>query len=173
MHRKVVSMVSVASLGGDVDLDDLANRLGKCIYEPEQYPALFCLNEKPKICFAIFSSGKVVAWGGTSLETVRRAFKQVLLKSGLCRKRQGILFPRTRMVVGTLDLCRSIDLNKVARTIQRSKYEPSIFPGVIWKLNSQVVLLFNSGKIVITGSKSKTEFGITVKRVMNLLRDLS
>jgi transcription initiation factor TFIID TATA-box-binding protein len=51
------------------------------------------------------------------------------------------------------------ELQQEHKNFARCHYEPELFPGLIYKMeNPKVVLLiFTSGKIVLTGGKSRTE----------------
>jgi TATA-box binding protein (TBP) (component of TFIID and TFIIIB) len=111
-----------------------------------------------------------VSWGGTSLDAVERAFEQLLLGSNLSQDREKLKSPEIRMVVGTLDLRQSIDLKKTSKIIKKSRYRPHVFPGLLWKNNSQIALIFSSGKIVITGSKSKEELDKMAEELVRLFQ---
>ena len=53
-------------------------------------------------------------------------------------------------------------------------YEPEQFPGLIYRMNNpQVVLLiFSSGKMVITGAKSEDEVREAVYKIYQKLKEL-
>lgn len=60
-------------------------------------------------------------------------------------------------VVGTANLEEEFDLNTVTITLglENAEYEPEQFPGVIYRIpNGAVVLIFSSGKIVITKTET-------------------
>jgi transcription initiation factor TFIID TATA-box-binding protein len=59
-------------------------------------------------------------------------------------------------VVASIDLHGPIDVDKVAKELDSVRYDPSIFPGAAYKMDSFGVtfLIFNSGKLVCTGAKS-------------------
>ena len=62
-------------------------------------------------------------------------------------------------IVASIDLGGKIHLEKVARTLPRSMYEPEQFPGVIHRMldPKTVILIFASGKLVCTGVKTEKD----------------
>jgi transcription initiation factor TFIID TATA-box-binding protein len=65
-------------------------------------------------------------------------------------------------VVVSADLKRRIDLNKLARECPSAEYNPSTFPGLVYRprfdgkndIPAKAVLIFSAGKLVFTGAKS-------------------
>jgi len=47
------------------------------IYEPEQFPGLILRNEKPKVTYLVFHSGKVVIAGSKSLQELEQAAEKL------------------------------------------------------------------------------------------------
>jgi transcription initiation factor TFIID TATA-box-binding protein len=60
---KVVNIVASASLAGRVDLEQAVSKLGKAMYEPEQFPGLIYRMDEPKVVILIFASGNLVCTG--------------------------------------------------------------------------------------------------------------
>jgi transcription initiation factor TFIID TATA-box-binding protein len=58
-------------------------------------------------------------------------------------------------IVASGDIGVNIDLEKAILILENSMYEPEQFPGLIYRMRNPktVVLIFGSGKIVITGAK--------------------
>jgi transcription initiation factor TFIID TATA-box-binding protein len=69
-------MVALLHLENSVDLEALA-LISDGIYEPEQFPGMIIRHEEPKVTFLVFSSGKIVIAGSTSLEDLNNATKDV------------------------------------------------------------------------------------------------
>ena len=67
---KVVNMVASASLGGRVDLELAVSKLGKTMYEPEQFPGLIYRMDEPKVVILIFASGNLVCTGAKKEQDV-------------------------------------------------------------------------------------------------------
>jgi transcription initiation factor TFIID TATA-box-binding protein len=67
---KVVNMVASVSLGGRVDLEQAVGKLGKSMYEPEQFPGLIYRMDVPKVVILIFASGSLVCTGAKKEQDV-------------------------------------------------------------------------------------------------------
>jgi len=74
---KIVNIVASANLWGMIDLEETAYKLGKTIYEPEQFPGLIHRMDDPKAVILIFRSGKLVCTGANKEEDVNRAVEKL------------------------------------------------------------------------------------------------
>jgi len=56
-------------------------------------------------------------------------------------------------IVFTADLNKQVDLNRVSIDLglECTEYEPEQFPGLVYRLETGVVLIFSSGNLVLTG----------------------
>jgi len=114
---------------------------------------------EPKTTALIFTSGKMVCTGAKSEELSRDAAKKY---AKAIRK---VGFPEVKMqdfkiqnIVGSCDVFFAISLEGLSVEHDKySTYEPEIFPGLIYRMSSPkiVLLIFASGKIVLTGAKNK------------------
>lgn len=69
------------------------------------------------------------------------------------------------------DLNHELDLSAIAVLlgIENTEYEPEQFPGVIYRENDRItMLLFSSGKFVVTGSTSYGQALSSVERLLDL-----
>jgi transcription initiation factor TFIID TATA-box-binding protein len=73
-------------------------------------------------------------------------------------------------IVSSVNLGGTIHLEKAARMVPRSMYEPEQFPGLIHRMVDPkvVILIFASGKLVCTGGKTAED----VYRAVNSLHVL-
>ncbi|MEA3343809.1 MAG: TATA-box-binding protein [archaeon] len=67
---KIQNIVASASVGTELNLNQIAFQLEGTEYEPEQFPGLVYRLDGPKTVFLLFSSGKVICTGGKSEEEV-------------------------------------------------------------------------------------------------------
>jgi transcription initiation factor TFIID TATA-box-binding protein len=67
---KVVNIVANASLGGNVELEQAMGKLGRTMYEPEQFPGLIYRMDEPKVVMLIFASGNLVCTGAKKEQDV-------------------------------------------------------------------------------------------------------
>jgi transcription initiation factor TFIID TATA-box-binding protein len=75
-------------------------------------------------------------------------------------------------IVGTSQISSQIDLNDLAMTLEGAEYEPEQFPGLVYRMKDPkaAFLIFQSGKVVCTGTRSPKEAQQALDRV---IRDLS
>ena len=172
---KIQNMVASASLGTELNLQQLAITLDGADYEPERFPGLVCRLKDPKTATLLFRSGKIVCTGANSLETLNLSVTRViakLRKVGVCPV--GAPEIKVNNIVATSDLEQKINLSVMAITLGLDKveYEPEQFPGLVYRLNEPkvVVLLFSSGKMVCTGSRTTQDVEAAFDNVTESLR---
>jgi transcription initiation factor TFIID TATA-box-binding protein len=74
---EIENIVASGDLRGMIDLESVAERLFRTIYEPEQFPALIYRMSEPKVVFLIFASGKIVCTGAKTEADVHTAVKKL------------------------------------------------------------------------------------------------
>jgi len=81
---------------------------------------------------------------------------------------------RVENIVASIDLRGEIDLEKVVSNLKNVEYDPSIFPGAIYKLEKPktTFLIFDTGKLVCTGAKNTEEIKEAVKTLVRQLEKL-
>jgi len=74
-------------------------------------------------------------------------------------------------VVATGNLHQNIDLNSIVRVFPGVEYRPEQFPGLVYHLKKpkSTTLIFGSGKMVCTGSKSERQAHKAVMKVVDEL----
>jgi len=75
-------------------------------------------------------------------------------------------------VVATAALGTKIDLNAIMKVFRNVEYRPKRFPGLVFRLKrpKTATLIFSTGKMVCTGSKSIKLAQRAVKKVVKELR---
>ncbi|XP_034180915.1 TATA binding protein isoform X2 [Osmia lignaria lignaria] len=115
---------------------------------------------EPRTTALIFSSGKMVCTGAKSEEDSRlaaRKYARIIQKLGFPAK---FLDFKIQNMVGSCDVKFPIRLEGLVLTHgQFSSYEPELFPGLIYRMVKPriVLLIFVSGKVVLTGAKVRQE----------------
>jgi transcription initiation factor TFIID TATA-box-binding protein len=82
----IVNIVGTADLGGEVDLESMADILDDVLYEPEQFPGAIYRMKDPKVVVLIFRSGKIVLTGADREEQIHGAAEKmrgILVENGL------------------------------------------------------------------------------------------
>ena len=128
---------------------------------------------EPKATALIFGSGKLVITGTKSSHNSSLATKKIayILERIGFRPDDHINF-KVQNIVGTVDCGFPIRLEGVAFAHPTyTSYEPELFPGLIYRLSQPkvVLLVFVSGKVVITGAKTEESLVEGLKRVFPML----
>lgn len=156
----IENVVASTKLAEDFDLLKLMETgLKGAEYNKTKFPGLVYRIENPKVVFLIFASGKVVCAGAKSVEKAQIAM--IILANELnsigCK---GIdLEPEIHVqnMVATANLRTNLNLNAIVMAfgMEKVEYEPEVFPGLVYRLEAPrvVVLVFCTGKLVITGGK--------------------
>ena len=76
---------------------------------------------------------------------------------------------RIENIVATTEFGIKINLDRIAERIAGAEYNPASFPGLIIRRHRSSVLLFRTGKAVITGSKSEEELERNVNELITIL----
>jgi|Deesub1362A_J573_1020465.scaffolds.fasta_scaffold00610_16 transcription initiation factor TFIID TATA-box-binding protein len=173
----IENVVASTYIGDNIDLNKIAMSIETAEYKPEQFPGLVLRTTDPKAAALIFRSGKVVCTGAKSVPDVERAMKKVVeAVSSL-----GIevdLNPTIviQNIVASADLGSELNLNAIAvgLGLENIEYEPEQFPGLVYRLDDPkvVVLLFGSGKLVVTGGKQPDDARKAVERIVEELSSL-
>jgi transcription initiation factor TFIID TATA-box-binding protein len=171
----IVNVVASASVDQKIDLNEITRKFPDVEYHPDQFPGLVFRLRTPKTATLIFTSGKMVCTGSKSEEMARKAVKtvvQMLRKGGIKIKKDAEV--TIQNIVSSINLGGKVSLEKAARTLPRSMYEPEQFPGLIHRmLNPKtVILVFSSGKLVCTGAKNEQDVYQSVNNLHSLLEEM-
>ncbi|MDD4126442.1 MAG: TATA-box-binding protein [Methanomicrobium sp.] len=167
---KIENMVASGVIAESIDLVEFTGKVENCEFNKKRFPGAVYHIADPKIACLIFSSGKVVITGVRNDKALIDGLA-ILIKSLNDAGISTLAEPRvvvTNMVC-SYNLERKINLNKMAVTlnIENVEYEPEQFPGLVYRIFDPkiVVLIFSSGKIILTGGKNLED----VKKGLDLL----
>jgi len=170
----IVNVVASASVDQKIDLNDITKKFPDVEYNPEQFPGLVFRIKNPKTATLIFRTGKMVCTGAKSEELAVKAVNivvQRLRKGKIKIKKDAVI--TVQNIVSSINLGGKIHLEKAARTLPRSMYEPEQFPGIIHRMvdPKTVILVFASGKLVCTGAKKESDVYRSVHNLHSLLEE--
>lgn len=154
------NIVSTVNLNCKLDLKKIALHARNAEYNPKRFAAVIMRIREPRTTALIFSSGKMVCTGAKSEEDSRlaaRKYARIIQKLGFVAK---FLDFKIQNMVGSCDVKFPIRLEGLVLTHgQFSSYEPELFPGLIYRMVKPriVLLIFVSGKVVLTGAKVRQE----------------
>lgn len=158
---RLQNMSSTANLGVRLDLKQIALRCRNTEFNPRRFAAVIMRLREPRATALIFASGRMVVTGTKSTHNsalATRKFAYILERVGF--QPAGMLDFKVQNIVGTVDVGFPIRLEGLVFAHPTfSSYEPELFPGLIYRLVQPrvVLLIFVSGKVVITGAKTESQ----------------
>lgn len=156
----IVNAVGSGDLGVELDVAEVNSDLDLPYteYNPSNYHGLYVRIVKEGPLITIYRSGKYIISGCSSLEQLYETNDAFLAKLSELNivdmdAETGLT---VQNVVCTAQLDSKINLNtlSIGLGLESVEYEPEQFPGLIYRPADYqaVLLIFNSGKTVITGS---------------------
>ncbi|WP_254832857.1 TATA-box-binding protein [Haloglomus salinum] len=152
---KIVSIVATGKINREFELEAIANDIDShsCSYSKKDSPGLYIKFYEDSPTITIYRTGSCNIRGATSEEELYKN-KSILEDrlSDLGIREEVSEFTITNIVF-TSDLEQDLDLNKLAIKLglEDVEYEPEQFPGLVYRLDQGVILIFSSGKLVLTG----------------------
>lgn len=168
------NIVSTVNVNCQLDLKKIALHARNAEYNPKRFAAVIMRIREPKTTALIFASGKMVCTGAKSEEDSKKAarkYARIIQKLGFPAKFTDF---KIQNIVGSTDVKFPIRLEGLAYGHGNfSSYEPELFPGLIYRMVQPkiVLLIFVSGKIVLTGAKVRKEIYDAFERIYPVLTE--
>lgn len=182
---EITNVVGEINIGQELDLravEELlreSEQVTETTYEPAENHWLqsrFTIPNKEKSWYvAFYRSGTCTIAGCDSVVTLESVADSVIqaVEPILGDRKPPV---KVTNIVGVFTLDFPIDLTHAAISLglERVEYEPEQFPGLIYRSDAipGVVLIFSSGKAVITGLSSRDVLNQTAEEVRKELREI-
>lgn len=170
---KVENVVASIRLASYIELETLTSQLTD-VEEKPNFPGLVIKIKNPKATILLFRSGKIVITGTKSVKSLPTIVSKVrnrLIELGIELDPESKI--KVENIVSSGGFGMPLNLDLISLTLDRTIYEPEVFPGLIYKVEEPKVcfLLFNSGKIICTGAKYNKDIATAVRDLAVTLRD--
>ena len=173
----IQNVVASAALGQEIDLESVALDLNNVDFDPEQFPGLIYRPETAEATCLIFRSGKISCTGGGSVEVAHETIQTAMEAFRELGIEVSEVDVTVQNVVLDADLGETLNLEAIAIGfgLEDVEYEPEQFPGLVYRLGDPdvVALLFGSGKMVITGTKTRDEAEEALEAIVDRLNELA
>ncbi|KAF2837337.1 hypothetical protein M501DRAFT_938052, partial [Patellaria atrata CBS 101060] len=169
------NVVATVNLNCRLDLVLIAQQARNAEYQPKRFAAVIMRIRQPATTALIFASGKMVVTGAKSIadsKLASRKFARTLQKLGY---RPSFTEYKVQNIVGAADVRFDVRLEGLAREHgQFAGYEPELFPGLVYRMMKPkvVLLIFVSGKVNLTGAKTKAELFRAFELIYPVLKGL-
>jgi transcription initiation factor TFIID TATA-box-binding protein len=168
------NIVATVNLGRTIDLMDIATKARNAEYNPKRFQAVIMRIREPKTTALVFASGKMIVTGAKSerdSEIAAKKYTQIVQKVG-----QPVTFSgfKIQNMTATCDVGFPIRLEGLVYGYSaHATYEPELFPGLIYRLVDPrvVVLVFVSGKLVLTGAKEEDSLTAALDAIFPILEE--
>ena len=175
---KIENVVASTVIGQKIDLISVAQAMEGADYDPKRFPGLIYRTKDPKTAALIFGTGKIVSTGAKSIADVDRGLRKVFEKlASMGIEIGGQPEITVQNIVASADLGTALELSAIAigLDMENIEYEPEQFPGLVYRINSPkvVVLIFGTGKLVITGGKKPQDAEAAVELIVRELKGLA
>jgi transcription initiation factor TFIID TATA-box-binding protein len=170
----IENMVAAITLGLKIDLKDFVSRVKGVEYNPENFPGVVYRVHEPRVALLIFSSGKVICTGAKCNEDIEKALEKLrekLMDAGI--KPKGEPEVEVQNMVASSNIGVKVNLDQLAISCYNSEYEPEQFPGLVYRLDEPktVMLIFSTGKVIITGAKSRKDIKAAAQKTAEIVRE--
>ncbi|OTF78755.1 TATA-box binding protein (TBP), component of TFII-D and TFIIIB-like [Euroglyphus maynei] len=164
----VHNIVATANFNCRLELPKIAIRVRNAEYNPKRFCAVIMRIFEPRTTAMLFASGKIVVTGAKNERLAClacRKFARIVQKLGYDVKFSDF---KVQNVVSTVDMKFPIRLDKLAIVhSQFCTYDPDFFPALIYRMvrPRTVLLIFVSGKLIITGARNRTQMKETMEHI--------
>nr|pir TATA box-binding protein - Entamoeba histolytica [Entamoeba histolytica] len=171
-HPEIVNVVSRFQLGVKLELRKIVQKAINAIYNPKRFAGAIMRISSPKSTALIFQTGKIVCTGTRSIEESKIASKKyakIIKKIGYPIHYSNF---NVQNIVGSCDVKFQIALRTLVDSdLAFCQYEPEVFPGLVYRMASPKVtlLVFSTGKVVLTGAKDEESLNLAYKNIYPIL----
>ena len=143
-------------------------------YNPRRFAAVIMRIRDPKTTALIFHSGKIVCTGAKSEQQSKTAamkYAQIIKMVGFDVKFKDF---KVQNIVASCSVPFAVRLESLASVHKNfANYEPEIFPGLIYRMYEPkvVLLIFVSGKVVLTAAQTREQIDTAFKNIVPVLSD--
>lgn len=175
IKANIENMVSAITIDQKIDLRKFTKNVKGLEYNPERFPGVVYRIQKPKVAMLIFSSGKIICTGARSEEDRKIAVESLIKKfeeGGIKIKSDPIV--EVQNIVASAKMNVRVNLDLLAMKYDNTEYEPEQFPGLVFRLEKPktVMLIFRSGKIIITGARTQRDADLAAEKTKRMVKKI-
>ena len=174
VETAIINVVATAALNQRLDLDEL-RKFREILYDSNKYHGRVAYFKSPNMSgkVSIFASGKMISVGTKSEKEAAHELEYVrdfLVKKGYIKPT--ILEQKIRNISVMVNFGKIINLEELANNYKMI-YEPTQFAGGILRIKEPykaTVLVFASGKVIVTGLTSSNQIKPITQKVVSIIK---
>jgi len=173
-HIQVQNIVATVNLGVTLDLEKISQTARNAEYNPRRFAAVIMRIREPRTTALIFRSGKMIITGAKTEADSKHAAKiytTIIQKVGFAAQFREY---KVQNFTATCNVGFPIRLEGLLYAhASNATYEPELFPGLVYRMTDPkvVLLIFVSGKIVVTGARSEEILGLAFEKIYTHLTE--
>lgn len=174
---KVENIVTYAQIADGLNIEQIVEKIPEFNYNPNEFAGLTIKLEDPKTAVLILPGGKAICTGAKSVEDAEASIKKIVsqMKKKKIELNKNVEI-RVQSIVVSIDLKKELHLSSISSglVLEHVEYEPKQFPGLIYRMNDigATLIVFSSGKIVCTGTKTIDDATNAIKLVKEKLSSI-
>lgn len=178
MALRVTNIVVTCNINCAIHLPILVTAYPFCEWNKKKFAALTLRFRHPKTTCLVFASGRLVCTGGRTMDHARLSVLQTCVMIKNVGYSQAVV--RSFKVQNIASAFRysqdHLNLEKLFEEYPaQTSYEPELFPALVFRprVKGVVFLVFESGRVVITGSRSREAVVEAHATMVGLLNNLT
>ncbi len=171
-YMKIVNVVAIATLDTTLDLPSIHEKLKGSSFPKNAHWLRMRLEDNTYIAF--YKSGKflITQKNPDKLEKIADVVIRKLKEIGVNAEISKITIHNI-VVTDSISLRISLENLIINLDSKKASYEPEQFPALIYKDYGVSILLFSSGKMIVTGSKTVEIASEAIKKFSHLITSFS
>ncbi|KAK4149014.1 hypothetical protein C8A00DRAFT_38396 [Chaetomidium leptoderma] len=171
---EIQNVVATCNLDCRLDLQLISQQARNVEFNRKKFHAVIMRIREPRSTTLIFASGKMVVTGAKSEALARLAARRHARAIQKCGFHTKFMDFKVQNFVSSATCGFYVRLEGIERLYyQSARHEPELFPGLIYTMvkPSLKCLVFSSGKVVLTGARSKEDVFQAFANLYPLLLD--
>ncbi|WP_115891830.1 TATA-box-binding protein [Haloferax sp. Atlit-48N] len=176
---EIVNIVGSGALDVELDLERLADDIGDPVarYNPDNYPGMYLRFGEDEPLVTVYRTVKYILTGADSddeLHSLRERFLAFFANLGVLEEPEDEWFSVQNYVcTGDLEGAQNLNALAIGLGLEKTEYEPEQFPGLIYRPDSRdcVILIFATGRVVVTGARELEIAERAFKQLQNTLSE--
>lgn len=154
---RITNVVCTANFNTSIYLPMFVSRYPFLEWNRKKFAAATLRFTDPKTTCLVFGSGRIVCTGASTLIAAKVSVLQALMMVQECGYTATITDWRVQNIASAFEFGRKLNLDKLYDAYpSETTYSPELFPALIFRpsiATNGVYLIFESGRVVITGCK--------------------
>lgn len=167
-QMNIVNVVLTGDVHCPMDLADISKD-SYATYNPHRFSGLIWKHWR--VCCLLFASGRMVLCGAKSEEDGVKHGRKYARQLRVMGYAAHFGDAKVQTMTATFDFGRRIHLESLYDQLRpHADFTPELFPAMMYKSDKKNATIFHTGKIIITGGKSKSDLHCFLNTLLEKMR---